>query len=142
MPHDGANWRVTARRVALTFGVTALFGITAVQAQNIMRGPNINIAPRAAVINPNIGPPVGAVAVDRAPPVMRTPSLTARMAVRPQYPYLRTSPNLYPSCGGPARDANGECIDVLAKSDGDGRTSGKGKGKGGPRRNNTTQATL
>jgi subtilisin family serine protease len=62
------------------------------------------------------------------------------MAVRPQYPYLRTTPNLYPSCGGPARDSNGECIDVLADSGGNGG-SGKGKTKGGPRRN-ATQAGL
>jgi len=145
MPHDGANWRVTARRVALTFGATALFGITAVQAQNMMRGPSINIAPRAAVINPNMGPPVGAVAVGRVTPDVRTPSLTARMAVRPQFPYMRTSPNLYPSCGGPARGSNGECIDVLADSGGNGAT-GKGKTKdktkGGPRRNNAMQAGL
>jgi hypothetical protein len=134
MPHDGANWRVTARRVALTLSATALFGITAVQAQNFVRGPNINIGPRAAVINPNMGPPVGALAVGRVAPDVRTPSLSARMAVRPQYPYLRTTPNLYPSCGGPARDSNGECIDVLADSGGNGG-SGKGKTKGGPRRN-------
>jgi subtilisin family serine protease len=52
--------------------------------------------------------------------------------------YLRTSPNLYPNCGGSRRDANGECIDVSATSDGDGSTgkgTGKGKTKGGPRRN-------
>jgi hypothetical protein len=140
MPHDGANWRVTARRVALTLSATALFGITAVQAQNFVRGPNINIGPRAAVINPNMGPPVGALAVGRVAPDVRTPSLSARMAVRPQYPYLRTTPNLYPSCGGPARDANGECIDVLADSGGNGGT-GKGKTKGGSRRN-ATQAGL
>jgi hypothetical protein len=140
MPHDGANWRVTARRVALTLSATALFGITAVQAQNFVRGPNINIGPRAAVINPNMGPPVGALAVGRVAPDVRTPSLSARMAVRPQYPYLRTTPNLYPSCGGPARDSNGECIDVLADSGGNGGT-GKGKTKGGSRRN-ATQAGL
>jgi hypothetical protein len=140
MPHDGANWRVTARRVALTLSATALFGITAVQAQNFVRGPNINIGPRAAVINPNMGPPVGALAVGRVAPDVRTPSLSARMAVRPQHPYLRTTPNLYPSCGGPARDSNGECIDVLADSGGNGG-SGKGKTKGGPRRN-ATQAGL
>jgi len=121
MPHDGANWRVTARRAALTFGAAALFGVTGVQAQNMMRGPNINIAPRA-------------VGVDRAIPAVRTPTLSARIAVRPQFPNLRTSPNLSPSCGGPARAANGECIDVLADSDGNGGT-GKGKTKGGPRRN-------
>jgi hypothetical protein len=121
MPHDGANWRRAARRVALTLGAAALLGITAVQAQNIMRGPNVNIAPRA-------------VAVDHAIPAIRTPSLNARIAVRPQFPNLRTSPNLHPSCGGPARDANGECIDVLAGSGGNGATA-KGKTKGGPRRN-------
>src|SRR6185437_12253041 len=126
MPHDGANWRVTARRVALTLSATALFGITGVQAQNMMRGPNINISSRA-------------VAVDHAIPAVRTPTLSARMAVRPQFPNLRTSPNLSPSCGGPARDANGQCIDVLADSDGNGGT-GRGKTKtktkgGGPRRN-------
>jgi len=130
MPHDGANWRVTARRVALTLSATALFGITGVQAQNMMRGPNINIAPRA-------------VAVDHAIPAVRTPTLSARMAVRPQFPNLRTSPNLSPSCGGPARDANGQCIDVLADSDGNGGTGrGKTKTKGGGPRRNAIQAGL
>jgi hypothetical protein len=140
MLHDGADWRVTARRMALTFGATVLFGITGVQAQNMMRGPNINIAPRAAVINPNMGPPVGALAAGRGMPAVRTPSMTARIAGRPQFPNLRTSPNLSPSCGGPARNANGECIDVLADSDGNGGI-GKGKTKGGPRRN-ASQAGL
>jgi hypothetical protein len=74
--------------------------------------------------------------VDHAIPAIRTPTLSTR----PQFPNLRTSPNLHPSCGGPARDANGECIDVLADSDGNGGT-GKGKTKGGPRRN-ATQAGL
>ena len=81
----------------------------------MMRGPNINIAPRA-------------VAVDHAIPAVGRLTLSARMAVRPQFPNLRTSPNLSPSCGGPARDANGQCIDVLADSDGNGGT-GRGKTK-------------
>src|SRR5207245_1479729 len=70
-----------------------------------------------------------------------TPTLSPRIAVRPQFPNLRTSPNLSPSCGGPARAANGECIDVLADSDGNGGT-GKGKTKGGPHRNGTQAGLL
>jgi hypothetical protein len=32
------------------------------------------------------------------------------MAVKPQLPYARYAPNLYPSCGAADRDADGECL--------------------------------
>ena len=118
---------MTARRVALTFGATALFGITAVQAQNMMRGPSINIAPRAAVINPNMGPPVGAVAVGRVTPDVRTPSLTARSPCVRNFRICGPRRTSIPPAAAPARGSDGECVDVLADNGGGNGAIGKGK---------------
>ncbi|MBV9458487.1 MAG: S8 family serine peptidase [Bradyrhizobium sp.] len=113
----------------------ALIAASAASAQSIMRSPNLNIGARVnPVVNPN--PPVGVgvvtthvnpsvathatTGVGRVNPVTRTPNLTGRLAVRPQFPYLRTSPNLYPACGGAARDTDGECADLYASSNGNG----------------------
>ncbi len=59
MVHDRASWRMKARRAALALSVAALplayFDGSAVQAQSIMRSPNLNIAPRSR-INPSVEP--------------------------------------------------------------------------------------
>jgi len=143
MHHDGANWRMMVRGIALALSAAALIAAPAAMAQNIMRTPNLNIGPRAPNINPNVASHIDAniaartvTNAARVTPAIRTPSLNSGIAARPQFPYLRTSPNLYPSCGGPGRGAGGECIDVFASSNGDGSTGhGKGKTKSGPRRN-------
>jgi hypothetical protein len=135
MLHDDPNWRTAARRVAFALSAVGIFAGPPAYAQNMMRTPNLNIAPRAPNISPNIPGPNITPHVD-VNVAARTATNGSNIGVRPHL-YLRTSPNLYPDCGGP-RDAGGECIDVSATSDGDGST-GKGKGKGktksGPRRN-------
>jgi len=142
MLRDRANWRIKMRRAgwAATALALSVAAASAAHAQAIMRGPNINIGARAPVINPRVGDighnvVINTTVAPRAP-MIRTPTLTGRLAVRPQFPYLRTSPNLYPACGGASRGADGECVDVLVTGDGNGTPPGKGKGKsGGPGRN-------
>ncbi|MGD5528128.1 hypothetical protein QUS92_22480, partial [Xanthomonas citri pv. citri] len=57
------------------------------------------------------------------------------MAPTPVLPYARYSPNLYPACTAPYRDAAGEC---LAQPDADGDGTGKsGKKSAGNGRRNT-----
>jgi hypothetical protein len=143
MLRDRANRRMKMRRAA--WAATALLltvaAPSAVHAQAIMRGPNINIGARAPVINPRVGDIGRNVVINAARgPVVRTPTLSSRLAVRPQFPYLRTSPNLYPACGAASRGADGECVDLSATSDGNGTPPGKGKGKGGGPRRDTVQA--
>jgi len=132
MPHDGADWRMMMRRAAWAIGGIALIAASAASAQSIMRSPSINIGARMP------GPPVGVgiagravTGVGRVNPVVRTPSLTGQLAVRPHYPYMHTSPNLYPACGGAARDRDGECADLFAASNGKGSGSQARKGRGG-----------
>ncbi len=133
MPHDGADWRIMSRRAAWVVGAIALISVSAASAQSIMRSPNINMGAR---INPNIGANAAGIAthattvttgVGRVNPVIHTPppSLTGRLVTRPQFPYLHTSPNLYPACGGAARGSDGECVDLSATSNGNGRQSRK-----------------
>jgi hypothetical protein len=147
MLHDRANWRMKMRRAAwaATALALAVAASPAVHAQAIMRGPNINVGARAPVINPRVGD-IGHVGINGAvvprAPAIRTPTLTGRLAVRPQFPYLRTSPNLYPACGAASRGADGECVDLLATGDGGGTPRSKGKSKGGGPRRDTTQAAV
>ena len=127
-------WAATA--LALPVAIAASCAVAHAQAIR----PNINIGARAPVINPRVGDIGRNVVIN---PV-RTPSpvLTGRIAVHPQFPYMHTSPNLYPACGGASRSAGSECIDPVASGDGGGTPTGKGKGKskgGGPRRD-TIQA--
>jgi hypothetical protein len=62
MAHDGANWRMMARRAMPAAAVLALacFGGTAADAQSFMRSPNLNIAPRIPTVHPNIAGRVNA----------------------------------------------------------------------------------
>ncbi len=146
MLHDRANWRIKMRRAAWAATALALpvamAAASAIHAQSIR--PNINIGARAPNVNARIGDIghnviVHTTVAPRAPAI-RTPTLTGRLAVRPQFPTLRTSPNLYPACGGASRGADGECVDVLATGDGNGTPPGKGKGKSGGPRRDTAQA--
>jgi len=136
MRREGSNWRIMARGVALVLSAAAFIFAPAVRAQNFARTPNLNIAPRAPNVTTNIPGPNVTPHVD-VNITARTVTSASGVGVRPHL-YLRTSPNLYPNCGGP-RDANGECIDVSATSDGDG-SKGKGKTKSGPRRNGNQPA--
>src|SRR5262249_14249329 len=73
------------------------------------------------------------------PPVVRTPNLTARMAVVPTLPYAHYAPNLYPACAAAARAADGECLDGADVSDGSGSGAGARKGRTSSPRRNATQ---
>jgi subtilisin family serine protease len=133
MLHDDAKWRLMARGVALALSLVAFIAAPA-KAQNFARTPNLNIAPRAPNVTTNIPGPNITPHVD-VNIAARTATNGSNVGVRPHL-YLRTSPNLYPSCGGPRRDASGECADVLATSEGNGSAGkDKGKSKSGPRRN-------
>ena len=121
MVHDRANWRVKTRRAALALTVAALpfahVGGSAVQAQSIMRSPNLNIQSRIPTINPTMVPRID-------------PNIAARTT-----PNLRT----YPACGYAYRNSDGECSNkpVLSADGGSGGASGKNKDKNknsGPRR--------
>jgi len=141
--HDRANWRIKFQRAACAVAAVATVAAPAAHAQAMIRGPNLNIAPR---VNPHVDANIAghvATSVGRAPPAVRTPSLTSRLAIRPAFPTLRTSPNLYPACGGASRSSDGECADVLASDGGKGTggLAGKKSKAGGPRRN-TVQTVL
>jgi hypothetical protein len=115
MVHDAANWPMKARRVALALTALALpasyLAGSAVQAQSIMRSPNLNISSRIPSIN--------TVRVD--------PNIAGRTT-----PNLRTSPG----CSYAYRDSDGECRDRPVISSGGGGSGSSSKGKNnGPGRN-------
>src|SRR6266852_5737025 len=126
MVHDRANWRVKTRRAALALTVAALpfayLGGSAVQAQNAMRSPNLNIQSRIPTINPTV-----------------VPRIDPNIAGRAVTPNLRT----YPACSYAYRNSDGECSNKPVSSadgggtGGSGGASGKNKDKNkniGPRR--------
>src|SRR5437660_8704683 len=123
MVHDRVNWRVKTRRAALALTVAALpfayLGGSAVQAQSLMRSPNLNIQSRIPTINPTVVPRID-------------PNIAGRTT-----PNLRT----YPACSYAYRNSDGECSNkpVLSTdgggTGGSGGASGKNKDKNsGPRR--------
>jgi Subtilase family len=131
MVHDGANWRSRAWHAVLALSVAALplayFDGAAVQAQSIMRSPNLNIGarvPTMTTVTPRINPNVGGLAVtgiDRTGPNLRT----------------------RPACSYAYRDADGGCSGQPGASTGgggSGAASAKNKSSG-PRRN-VAQAAL
>src|SRR5467141_5093981 len=114
MVHDRVDWRMKTRRAALALMTAALpfgwFDSSAVQAQSIMRSPNLNIQSRIPSINSAV-----------------MPRIDPNIAVR-------TTPNLrtYPACGYAYRDGNGECSDrpvSSADGGGSGGSSGKNQNK-------------
>jgi subtilisin family serine protease len=118
--------------------LAACLGVEVAQAQAIMRTPTISLPSRTPTISPNIAGRVNpsvavrAVSVDRGPRTITTARIAARTG--PVLPYVRYSPNLYPACTAPYRDADGEC---LAQPNAGGAGTGKsgkksaGKGRGG-----------
>jgi hypothetical protein len=120
----------------------------AVQAQSIMRSPNLNIGPRITRINPNVGARVnpnvaGRVVtnIGRSPPGINarvSAMRSSRIGVGATLPYVRFPPNLYPACNGVTADA--QCADqVFAGDDGSGRALARGRGRG-PRRDRAQAA--
>jgi subtilisin family serine protease len=144
---SGARSGAYASSVGAGLLLAACLGVEVAQAQAIMRTPTISVPTRTPTISPSIaaraspGMAARVVAVDRGPPriAATTPRIPARMAPTPVLPYARYSPNLYPACTAPYRDAAGEC---LAQPDADGAGTGKSgkKSAGNGRRNNTPVA--
>jgi hypothetical protein len=118
---DVASSRRKAHRAALALTALVssliLFAHGAAQAQNFIRSPNLNIAPRVPSINtvPRVNPNLaGAVGRD---------------------------PNLHPACSYANRDADGECSSGPAGSTGGGSSS-TGKGNSANRRHDAAQAAI
>ena len=84
MVHDGANWRMKARRAALPLIVAVLpltaFDGSSVRAQNMMRTPNLNIGSHIPSID----------TVSRTPSIA-VPRIDTNIAGRTT-PNLRTTP--------------------------------------------------
>ncbi len=132
---------------ALLFAATCDFGPA--NAQAIMRTPTISIPSRTPTINTNIAPRVSpnvaarAVSVDRVGGATLRPKLSTINAARPVLPYVRYSPNLYPTCAAPYRDGDGECIaQPIANADGNGGTPKSGKKGTSQSRRETAQAVV
>ncbi len=117
MAHDRVNWRVKTRRAALALTVAALpfayQGGSAVQAQSIMRSPNLNIQSRIPTINPSV------------------PRIDPNIAGRAVTGIART-PNLrtYPACSYAYRNSDGECSNKPVLSTDGGGTGGSGGASG------------
>jgi subtilisin family serine protease len=137
---SGVRAGVCASSVAAALLLAACLGVEVAQAQAIMRTPTISVPSRMPTISPGIAARVSpgvaarAVAVGRGPGPIVTTRISARMGPTPVLPYARYSPNLYPACTAPDRDAAGEC---LAQQNAGGDGSGKsGKKTAGKRRGN------
>jgi subtilisin family serine protease len=138
MVDDGANRRIIVTRAILALiaaaGLFASFAGMAVQAQSIMRTPNLNVAPRLPRINPSVGARVNPTGITRINPtitgktvsISKTTSFRSvpRIGVRSTLPYARYSPNLYPPCSDGYRD--GGCWDQSGSSAGGGGGGGGG----------------
>ena len=120
----------------------AIFAASAADAQSIMRSPTISVPSRipgiANRVNPGLATRVNPVIAGHAVTnmgVIRTPPPTAlagSRVTRPQFPYLRTPPNLYRSCGAADRGTDGDCVGVLATAGGNG-SGAKPRARGRPR---------
>src|SRR5258708_3039361 len=121
MALDRVNWRVKTRRAGVALTVAALpfayQGGSAVQAQSIMRSPNLNIQSRIPTINPSV------------------PRIDPNIAGRAVTGIART-PNLrtYPACSYAYRNSDGECSNKPVLSTDGGGTGGSGRGRGPSRR--------
>src|SRR3984885_3589144 len=139
MVDDGANRRIIVRRAVLALtaaaALLASFAGPAVQAQSIMRTPNLHIAPRLPRINPTI--------TGRTVSISKTTSFRSvpRIGVRSTLPYARYSPNLYPPCSDGYRD--GGCWDQSGSSaSGGGGGSSSAKSVNNIPRRDVSQAAL
>ena len=163
MVHDGDGWRLKARCAVLALLAAALplaLDGSVVQAQSIMRSPNLNIAPRVtarinptvgARVNPTVGPRINPTATTRINPnitaravvISRTTPIRSvpRIGLTSTLPYVRYSPNLYPPCSDSYRD--GGCWDqsVSPADDGGGGAVASKSSNNGPRRDGL-QTTL
>lgn len=146
---SGVRAGAYAASVGAALLLTACLGVEVAQAQAIMRTPTISVPSRTPTISPSIAPRVSpsvaarAVSVDRGPRTIATIPHTTTSRVRPTtvvLPYARYSPNLYPACTAPYRDADGEC---LAQQNAGRQGSGKsGKDSAGKGRGNSTPVAV
>jgi hypothetical protein len=147
---SGLRAALCASSVSAALLLVASLGVEVAHAQAIMRTPTISVPSRTPTINTNIAPRVSpniagrvVTSVDRGPGIaLRPGGLSSVNAARPTMPYARYSPNLYPACTAPYRDASGECIDQpnAGGDGGSGKTAKKSTGNG--RRNNSNQAIV
>jgi subtilisin family serine protease len=122
--------------------IAACLGVEVAQAQAIMRTPTISVPSRTPTVSPSITPRVSpniaarAVNVGPGPRTIATIPHTTTSRIRPPttvLPHARYSPNLYPACTAPYRDADGECLAQPSAGGGGAAKSGKksaGKGRG------------
>lgn len=124
-----------------------LLGASAVDAQSIMRTPNLNLGPRVPTISSGA---VSSGSVSRVTPSVATagPRVSVRIntvntvarvvpriaVVTPKLPYVRYPHNNYPNCDYVNRAAGGECLDSAAVAD------GSGSGTSGPRKRSQNNA--
>jgi subtilisin family serine protease len=146
MVHDSANWRMTARRVALALTAAALplawLDAPAIHAQNFMRSPTISVQSRIPNINPNVGPRINPNIAGAVEGVGRINPNVAGTAVTG---VGRTSANLRirRGCTYAYRDSDGQCRDQPVTSAGGGGSSGvSDKGKKGGARNTFTAVDM
>ncbi len=138
--------RAYASSVGAALLIAACLGVDVAQAQAIMRTPTISVPSRTPTISSSITPRVAptvsarAVSVDRGPRTIATIPHTTTSRIRSTttvLPYARYSPNLYPACSAPYRDADGECL-AQPNAGGAGsaksgqKSAGKGRGKAAP----------
>ncbi|QIO99528.1 S8 family serine peptidase [Bradyrhizobium symbiodeficiens] len=136
---SGVRTGAYASPVGAALLIAACLGVEVAQAQAIMRTPTISVPTRTPTISPSIAARVGptvsarAVSVDRGPRTIATIPHTTTSRLRPTtvQPYARYSPNLYPACTAPYRDADGECLAQPNAGGGDpGKPVKKSAGKG------------
>jgi hypothetical protein len=128
MVHERADWRMKMRRSVRVLVAAALllayFGGSTVQAQSIMRTPNLNVGARIPTVGPSVTPRVDSniARID--------PNIAGRAVVGSSR--LRTSGG----CTAADRDSDGGCSNKpVTSSDGGGTGGASRKGKnGGPRR--------
>lgn len=142
--------RVRAGAYASSVGaallIAACLGVEVARAQAIMRTPTISVPSRTPTISPSIAPRLGpalsarAVSVERGPRTIAAipPTTSSRMRPTTVLPYARHSPNLYPACSAPYRDADGECL--AQPNAGGGGSAKPGKKSAGKGRGNATPA--
>ncbi|OAF07045.1 peptidase [Bradyrhizobium centrolobii] len=136
---SGVRAAAYASSVVAVLLIAASLGVEVAQAQAIMRTPTISVPSRTPTISPSVA--ARAVSVDRGPrTIAATPRLSARIAPTPVLPYARYSPNLYPACTAPYRDADGECLAQPNGGDGGGAGKSGKKSAGNSRRYNTPAA--
>jgi subtilisin family serine protease len=132
MVHERADWRMKMRRAARVLVAAALllayFGGSTVQAQSIMRTPNLNVGARIPTVGPSVTSRID-------PNIARVdPNIAGRAVVGTSR--LRTSGG----CTAAERDSDGGCSDKAADGGGVGGAARKSKNSD-PRRDGL-QTTL